>query len=96
LSPEYATLLCVGNDSSEITNSTNSQFFIQQKGFRHKESLFEMKRDLKQPILKLPISDALQFTPWKMESFQEESEYLQLEAQTVSMLLIGDLMLMIR
>ncbi|WP_084403045.1 GNAT family N-acetyltransferase [Paenibacillus antarcticus] len=78
LPQEYETLLCVGNDSSEIANS---QFFIQQKSFRHKESLFTMERDLKQPMIELSISDGLQCTPWTMDSSQEESEYLELEAE---------------
>ncbi|WP_044879812.1 GNAT family N-acetyltransferase [Paenibacillus sp. IHBB 10380] len=78
LSKEYATLLCVGNDSSEIANS---QFFIQRKGFRHRESLFTMKRDLTESIPELQLSENLQFTHWKMESSHEESEYLELEAE---------------
>ncbi|OAB45294.1 acetyltransferase [Paenibacillus glacialis] len=78
LSHEHGTLLCVGNDPSE---NANSQFFIQQKGFRHRESLFTMERDLTQSIPELQISDDLQCTPWAMESSQEEIEYLQLEAQ---------------
>ncbi|OAB36955.1 acetyltransferase [Paenibacillus macquariensis subsp. defensor] len=77
LSQEHGTLLCVGNDSSEITNS---QFFIQQKGFHHKESLFRMRRDLNQSIPELLISDDLPFKHWTMDSSQEENEYLELEA----------------
>ncbi|MEC0089479.1 GNAT family N-acetyltransferase [Paenibacillus macquariensis] len=78
LSHEHGTLLCVGNDSSEIANS---QFFIQEKGYRHKESLFTMERDLKQPILEVQLSEGLQCTPWAMDSSQEEFEYLQLDAE---------------
>ncbi|HEY2491922.1 MAG TPA: GNAT family N-acetyltransferase [Paenibacillus sp.] len=77
LSKDYATLLCVGNDSSEIANS---QFFIQQKGFCHRESLYTMQRDLNDSIPDLQLSEDLQLTHWTMESSQEENEYLELEA----------------
>lgn len=78
LSQEYATLLCVGNDASE---TINSQFFIQEKGFRHMSSLFTMRRDLKDPISVLPLRNEFQLRHWKMESSYEESEYLELDAE---------------
>ncbi|WP_082865632.1 GNAT family N-acetyltransferase [Paenibacillus crassostreae] len=78
LSQEYATYLYVGNDASE---TINSQFFIEQKGFRHSESLFTMKRDLKEPISDLPLNDEFHLTHWKMESSHEEGEYLELNAE---------------
>jgi len=77
LPPAYETQLCVGNDSSEVANN---QFFI-QKGYRHLKSLFTMTRDLNEPIAKLTLDEQFHFSHWKMESPQEETEYLKLDAE---------------
>ncbi|AWX54507.1 GNAT family N-acetyltransferase [Brevibacillus brevis] len=76
LPSEYQTMLCVGNDSSEVENN---RFFI-QKGYTHWNSLFQMKRDLLEPIPALTLDENFHFSYWKMESAQEEKDYLDLEA----------------
>lgn len=72
----YQTMLCVGNDSSE---TANNQFFI-QKGYTHLNSLFQMKRDLSESIPVLPLDEGFLFSSGKMESPEEEREYLEVEA----------------
>jgi ribosomal protein S18 acetylase RimI-like enzyme len=78
LSNEFKTILCVGNDSSEIANNG---FFTKQKGFHHLNSLFRMKRNLKDIIPEMSLGKDLYFTNWKMETPLEEKEYLDLEAE---------------
>ncbi|WP_366290939.1 GNAT family N-acetyltransferase [Paenibacillus sp. AN1007] len=77
LSKEYDTILCVGNDSTETANNT---FFI-QKGFLHLNSLYRMKRDLNEPIPELTLQEDFQFSYWKMETSDEERDYLNIEAE---------------
>ncbi|MDH5163218.1 GNAT family N-acetyltransferase [Heyndrickxia oleronia] len=77
LPEEYGTILCVGNDSTEIANN---QFFI-QKGFLHLNSLYRMNRDLNEPIPELKLQEEFQFSYWKMESSREERDYLNVEAE---------------
>lgn len=72
----YQTMLCVGNDSSD---TENNRFFI-QKGYQHLNSLFQMKRDLREPIPVVMLDEYFHFSHWKMESAQEEREYLDVEA----------------
>lgn len=73
----YGTILCVGNDSQEIANS---RFFI-ERGYRHLNSLFHMVRDLNDPIFELELHGEFHFSHWKMESSNEEKEYLDVEAE---------------
>lgn len=77
LPQEYGTLLCVGNDSEE---TANNQFFI-QKGYLHLNSLYHMNRDLNSPILELKLQEEFQFSYWKMETTNEEKDYLDIEAE---------------
>lgn len=77
LSKEYDTILCVGNDSTETANNT---FFI-QKGYLHLNSLYRMKKDLNEPIPELKLQEDFQFSYWKMETSDEERDYLNIEAE---------------
>ncbi|MFD1178543.1 GNAT family N-acetyltransferase [Paenibacillus puldeungensis] len=74
---EYGTVLCVGNDSSE---TVNNQFFI-GKGYLHLKSVYRMNRDLNEPIPELKLHEEFQFSYWKMESPDEERDYLDVEAE---------------
>jgi ribosomal protein S18 acetylase RimI-like enzyme len=74
---QYGTILCVGNDSTE---TANNQFFI-QKGYLHLNSLYCMQRDLNEPIPELKLQEEFQFSYWKMETPDEEREYLDIEAE---------------
>lgn len=74
---EHKTMLCVGNDSSEIVNN---QFFI-QKGYRYQNSLFGMNRDLTKSISEIDLQGELEFSYWKMETADEESDYLKVEGE---------------
>lgn len=78
LSNEYRTILCVGNDSTEMTNS---QFFIKQKGFQHRESLFKMECNLNDIMPEMSLDEAFHVTHWIMETSEEENEYLKLNAE---------------
>ena len=70
------TKLCVGNDSSEVTNT---QYYI-QKGFTHFNSLYWMKRDLEHPIHPVPKPHPeLEIRHWEMETEEEEQQYLEVE-----------------
>lgn len=77
LPKEYDTILCVGNDSTETANNT---FFI-QKGYLHLNSLYRMNRDLNEPIPELKLQEDFQFSYWKMETSDEERDYLNIEAE---------------
>lgn len=77
LSTEYETILCVGNNSTE---TANNQFFI-DKGFLHLYMSYRMKRDLNELIAELKLSDEFQFSHWKMETSEEERQYLDVEAE---------------
>ncbi|WP_230873666.1 GNAT family N-acetyltransferase [Paenibacillus woosongensis] len=77
LPQEYGTILCVGNDSAEIANN---QFFI-QKGYLHLNSLYGMNRDLNEPIPELKLQEEFQFSFWKMETSDEEKDYLDIDAE---------------
>lgn len=77
LPEEYGTMLCVGNDSTE---TANIQFFV-QKGYLQLNSLFRMNRDLNEPIPELKLQEEFQFSYWKMESYGEERDYLDVEAE---------------
>ncbi|MBH0329934.1 acetyltransferase [Brevibacillus brevis] len=71
----HQTMLCVGNVSSE----GNNQFFTQM-GYKHLNSLYQMKRDLLEPIPVLTLDEDFDFSYWKMESPEEEKDYLNVEA----------------
>nr|WP_051107745.1 GNAT family N-acetyltransferase [Paenibacillus fonticola] len=77
LPKEYGTMLCVGNDSAE---TANNQFFM-QKGYLHLNSLYGMNRDLNEPIPEIKLQEDLQFSHWKMETFDEERDYLDVDAE---------------
>ncbi|WHX51396.1 GNAT family N-acetyltransferase [Paenibacillus woosongensis] len=77
LPEEYGTILCVGNDSTE---TANNQYFI-QKGYQRLNSLYGMNRDLNEPIPELKLQEEFQFSHWKMETSDEEKEYLDLDAE---------------
>lgn len=77
LPQEYGTILCVGNDSTEVANN---QFFI-QKGFQQRKSLYSMDRDLNEPIHELKLQEDFEFSYWKMETPEEEQEFLDIEAE---------------
>lgn len=77
LPSEYETILCVGNDSKE---TANNQFFIGQ-GFRHLNSLFQMSRNLNDPIPELSLHPDFDCSLWKMETSLEVKEYLDIEAE---------------
>lgn len=73
----HGTILCVGNDYLE---TANSRFFI-ERGYQHLNSLFRMVRDLNNSIPELGLHEGFLFSHWKMESFNEEREYLDIEAE---------------
>jgi hypothetical protein len=75
---EYPTILCVGNDSSEMANN---EFFTKQNDFLHLNSLFRMKRNLSEVIPELTLDSELYFSQWKMDTPVEEKAYLDLEAE---------------
>jgi ribosomal protein S18 acetylase RimI-like enzyme len=77
LPKEYGTMLCVGNDSTE---AANNQFFI-QKGYSHLNSLFRMNRNLNEPLPDFKLDEEFHFSYWKMETSQEERDYLVVEAE---------------
>ncbi|WP_433595520.1 GNAT family N-acetyltransferase [Lysinibacillus xylanilyticus] len=77
LPKEYGTILCVGNDSEEIANN---QFFI-QKGYLHLNSLYSMNRDLNTQIPEIKLQEEFHFSYWKMETTNEERDYLDIEAE---------------
>ncbi|MGE7825092.1 GNAT family N-acetyltransferase [Paenibacillus sp. NPDC093718] len=74
----YGTFLCVGNYAHEIGNNA---FFTEELGFQPLEKLYSMKRSLKEPIPALALEDRYRYRLWKMESAEEEVEYLKLEAE---------------
>lgn len=76
LPKEYGTILCVGND---LTETANNQFFIQ--GYLHLKSLYRMNRDLNEPIPELKLQEDFQFSYWKMETSDEERDFLDVEAE---------------
>ena len=79
LSTNYQTNLCVGNFGTEVSNN---QFFVAEKGFKHLNSLYTMNRDLKKQIKSVNlVQPDLQWDYWKMSSFEEEKEYLEVEAE---------------
>jgi ribosomal protein S18 acetylase RimI-like enzyme len=77
LPKEYETMLCVGNDSSE---TANNNFFI-QKSYKHLNSLFCMVGDVEKPISNLSLREEFTFSRWKMETSEEERDYLRIEAE---------------
>lgn len=79
LSTNYQTVLCVGNFGTE---ERNNQFFVEEKGFKHLNTLYTMNRDLKKQIESVNlVQPGLQWDYWKMSSFEEEKEYLEVEAE---------------
>ena len=77
LPKEYGTILCVGNHSTE---TANNQFFV-HKGYLHLNSLFLMNRDLNVLIPELKLQEEFHYSKWKMETSQEETDYLNIEAE---------------
>ncbi len=77
LSNEYATILCVGNDATEIANNE----FFRQKGYVYLNSLYGMTRALNEPIIEVKLAEGFQFSQWKMETVAEQQHYLDLETE---------------
>lgn len=76
LPAEFETELCVGNFSTE---ETNNNYFI-KKGFAHFNSLFWMERGLEIPTGEpgeLPAG--IEVRKWRMETTEEEQQYLEAE-----------------
>lgn len=79
LSTNYQTILCVGNFGTE---ERNNQFFVEEKGFKHLNTLYTMNRDLKKRIESINLlQPGLQWDYWKMSRIEEEKEYLEVEAE---------------
>lgn len=77
LSREYETILCVGNDSTEVANN---EFFV-QKGYAPLNRLYGMNRDLNESIIDVQLPEGFEFSYWKMGSAGEEQEYLDVEME---------------
>lgn len=77
LSAEYETRLCVGNLKEEAVNLA---FFI-QRGYVYLNSLFGMSQSLEMPVPTTEISEGLRCSPWRMGTAEEESAYLDIEAE---------------
>nr|WP_059050725.1 GNAT family N-acetyltransferase [Paenibacillus senegalimassiliensis] len=73
----YETRLCVGNLKEE---TANEEFFV-QRGFNYLNSLFSMSRSLKEAIPTAAIPNGLSYSPWSMGTPEEESIYLNIEAE---------------
>lgn len=73
----YETRLCVGNLKEE---TANEKFFIQRE-FNYLNSLFSMSRSLKEAIPTAAIPNGLSYSPWSMDTPEEESIYLNIEAE---------------
>lgn len=73
----YETRLCVGNLKEE---TANEEFFV-QRGFNYLNSLFSMSRSLKEAIPTAAIPKGLSYSPWSMRTPEEESTYLDIEAE---------------
>lgn len=79
LSTNYETNLCVGNFETEVSNN---QFFVTEKGFKQLNTLYTMNRDLNEPIESVNlVKPDLKWEHWQMNSFEEEKEYLEVEAE---------------
>lgn len=77
LNNNYKTNLCVGNFSTEVNNN---QYFLLEKQFQRLNTLYTMKRDLNNPILKVEMPcPELEWGYWKMETTEEEEQYLKAE-----------------
>ncbi|MFS0862336.1 GNAT family N-acetyltransferase [Fredinandcohnia sp. 179-A 10B2 NHS] len=77
LSPNFKTHLCVGNFGTEVHNN---RFFLEEKGFRQSNTLYTMNRNLHLPITLANLSqEELSWEFWKMESEEEENQYLETE-----------------
>jgi len=77
LSANYQTNFCVGNFGTEVNNN---RYFIEEKGFKPLNTLYTMERDLQQPIEPVDlIHPELQSEFWKMDSLEEEKQYLEAE-----------------
>ncbi|WP_042150184.1 GNAT family N-acetyltransferase [Paucisalibacillus sp. EB02] len=79
LSANYQTNFCVGNFGTE---ANNNRFFVDEKGFKPFETLYTMERDLQQPIEPIALSHPiLKSEFWKMDSLEEEKQYLEAECE---------------
>ncbi|WP_047986509.1 GNAT family N-acetyltransferase [Ornithinibacillus californiensis] len=79
LSSSYQTNLCFGNFATEVSNNS---YFVEEKGFKPLNTLYTMERNLQEPIeaSNLPLENvSWQF--WKMDSLEEEKQYLEVESQ---------------
>jgi ribosomal protein S18 acetylase RimI-like enzyme len=77
LSTEYATLLGVGNDSSE---EKNSLYFV-NKGYSYETSLFAMRRDLAQSIQLQELAASYDCQLWTMDEEGDLEEYMKADSE---------------
>ncbi|TQR40544.1 GNAT family N-acetyltransferase [Paenibacillus popilliae] len=77
LPTEYGTRLCVGNNSTEVTNN---QFFL-QRGFRHLISQYHMERMIEAPIPELQLPETYQFSHWNLDTSEEAVAYLDIDTE---------------
>ena len=77
LSTEYATLLGVGNDSSE---EKNNQYFV-NKGYSYETSLFAMRRDLAQSIQLQELAASYDCQLWTMDEEGDLEEYMKADSE---------------
>jgi ribosomal protein S18 acetylase RimI-like enzyme len=79
LSSSHQTIFCVGNFSSEVNNN---RYFLEEKNFKPHNTLYTMKRDLHQPVQDVALAHGnLKWDFWKMETLEEEKEYLAVECE---------------
>ncbi|MEN2767916.1 GNAT family N-acetyltransferase [Ornithinibacillus xuwenensis] len=79
LSSSHQTIFCVGNFSSEVNNN---RYFLEEKNFKPLNTLYTMKRDLHQPVQDVALAHGnLIWDFWKMETVEEEKEYLAVECE---------------
>ncbi len=74
----HGTILCVGN---YVVEESYNRYFQQQQEYQYLHSLYTLKRDLTEPVVDLPLPDGLEFMHWRMETPEEQTQYMQLEAE---------------
>lgn len=75
---KFATMLCVGNKATEVTNN---QYFA-GKGFEYFKSIYGMRVELERVLqAKISPDTSLEMKYWTMETEQEQKNYLQMESQ---------------
>jgi ribosomal protein S18 acetylase RimI-like enzyme len=77
LPANYKANLCVGNFGTEVNNN---RFFVEERGFKPLNTLYEMERDLLESIEPALLSHSELLSEfWKMDSVEEEKQYLEAE-----------------